>query len=194
MTAQVKEDRRTRYSKKVLKESLIALLQQKSLDKISVTELCDLSDLNRSTFYAHYKDPADLLSQVESEVLEALESYLGSFSFAGSESQTVQLLRHIFEYIADNADLCRVLLAESGDIAFQKKVMTYGQQQVIQEPMEKARADADLIDMVSRFCINGCIGVVQKWLESGFTKTPEEMADIILKLNYQGVSGYLSAK
>jgi AcrR family transcriptional regulator len=189
-----KEDRRIKYSKKVLKESLITLLQRKTIEKISVTELCTLSDLNRSTFYAHYNGPEDLLQQVESELVDALDSYLGRYSFIGSELETEQVTVLILNYIADNADLCRVLLVENGDIAFQKKLLTYIQRQVIREPLEKAKAEADLIDFVSRFCINGCIGIVQKWLETGMKRSSREMADIIIRLIYQGVSAYIQLK
>jgi AcrR family transcriptional regulator len=189
-----KEDRRVKYSKKVLKESLIALLRQKSIDKVSVTELCELSDLNRSTFYAHYTDPFDLLKQVEKELLDALDSYLDRFSVIDSKTETRHTLRLIFDYIAANAELCRVLLVENGDMAFQKKLLIYVQHLIVREPLTKAETDAELIDFVSRFCIDGCIGLVQKWLETGMLKSSEEMADIVIKLVYQGLSAYMNLK
>ncbi len=191
-----REDRRVKYSKRVLKESLIKLLQQKPADKISVTELCALSGLNRSTFYAHYGSPSDLLLQVEREVLDALDRYLERFNVIDSKTEVRQTIRRIFDYITENADLCRVLLADNGDRTFQKKLLNYVQQQVIREPLAKAAGDADreLIEYVSRFSIDGCVGIIQKWLEKGMTKTPEEMADIIIKLIYQGLSAYLVLK
>ena len=54
-----KEDRRIRITKKAIKESLIELLQEYPIAKISVKMICESADINRSTFYAHYNDQSD---------------------------------------------------------------------------------------------------------------------------------------
>ena len=59
-----KEDRRTMYSKKMIRESLYELMKEKPLNKISVTEICKKADVNRSTFYAYYTDIYDLHQQI----------------------------------------------------------------------------------------------------------------------------------
>lgn len=55
-----REDRRSAYSKRVIRESLLALMQDKPLNKITVREICERADVNRSTFYAYYEDIYDL--------------------------------------------------------------------------------------------------------------------------------------
>lgn len=64
-------DRRTRYTKSVIKESLFGLLRKKAFDKISVTDICKLSEINRGTFYLHYEDKFALLDEVIDEALDA---------------------------------------------------------------------------------------------------------------------------
>ena len=60
-----KNNQRTRLSKILLKNALMDLLGEKgSVAKISVRELCERADLNRSTFYAHYSEPKELLEQI----------------------------------------------------------------------------------------------------------------------------------
>ena len=67
-----KNNQRTRLSKMMLKNALLDLLREKGMiTKISVRELCERADLNRSTFYAHYSEPKQLLAEVEDELLEA---------------------------------------------------------------------------------------------------------------------------
>ena len=51
-----KENRRAAYSKRVIKESFIELLDQKPLSKISVKEICEMADVNRCTFYSYFED------------------------------------------------------------------------------------------------------------------------------------------
>ena len=56
-------DRRVRRTRKQLRECLVTLLKQKKVQDITVRELTELADLNRGTFYLHYKDVFDLLEK-----------------------------------------------------------------------------------------------------------------------------------
>lgn len=62
-----KEDRRTRYTRQVIKEAFLKLLEEKEYPKITVTEICRLAEINRGTFYLHYYDTADVLDDLLSE-------------------------------------------------------------------------------------------------------------------------------
>ncbi len=65
-----KNNRRTLIKKRILKESLLELMQEKPVSKITIKDICDLSDMSRSTFYLHYQDQFELLEDIEKEVLE----------------------------------------------------------------------------------------------------------------------------
>jgi AcrR family transcriptional regulator len=53
---QVKTNRKIRYTRMVLRESLMELMKTKAISDISIKEICAAADISRSTFYAHYKD------------------------------------------------------------------------------------------------------------------------------------------
>ena len=59
-------DRRVRKTKRQLRLALMKLMAEKSVKDISVRELAAIADINRGTFYIHYKDVYDLLSSLES--------------------------------------------------------------------------------------------------------------------------------
>ncbi len=67
---QKKEDRRSVYSKRIIRESLYELMKTKPLNKITVKEICDMADVNRSTFYCYYMDIYDLHQQIIKEFFE----------------------------------------------------------------------------------------------------------------------------
>ena len=54
-----KTDRRTLYTRKVIKEALLELLNEKKFDKISVSQLCQQAEITRTTFYSHYNNISD---------------------------------------------------------------------------------------------------------------------------------------
>ncbi len=186
-----KDDRRVRYTKKMLKESLIRLLQEKSIDKVTVRELCQIADLNRSTFYAHYADQYDLLAQLEGELLDEITAYLAKYNLKGGAATTAQLMKRIFDYIVANADLCKVLLGENGSPVFQKSIMAHVLRQSVHQWEDEERADEEMVEYVAIFGVSGSIGIVQKWLQTGMQKSPDEMAELMLTLVYHGMAAYL---
>lgn len=73
MTEQKREDRRKSYTKKVIRESLYELMKDKQIDKITVTQICEKADVNRSTFYSYYTDIYDLHQKIIKEFFEMQE-------------------------------------------------------------------------------------------------------------------------
>ncbi|WP_052118945.1 TetR-like C-terminal domain-containing protein [Bifidobacterium callitrichos] len=63
-------DRRTRRTRLLLQEALLRLLADKPLNRITVTELTELADVNRVTFYAHYHDVYDMFDQLRLDLIE----------------------------------------------------------------------------------------------------------------------------
>jgi AcrR family transcriptional regulator len=64
-----KTDFRVQVSRKVLQDSLLALMKEKSILRISIKEICEFAGLSRATFYAYYKDQYDLLQAIEEQTL-----------------------------------------------------------------------------------------------------------------------------
>ena len=74
-----KVDRRVRKTKAQLRAGLARLMQKKSIKEITVKELVDEVDINRSTFYLHYSDIYQMLESIENELMDeiaqAIEEY-----------------------------------------------------------------------------------------------------------------------
>ena len=101
-----KSDARVRYTQHALKQALLTLLKEKSVNKITVKEVCELAELNRATFYSHYSDCFALLEAIENELLEAFAQSLTlikSFDVAA-------LIEAIYDMIGKNEEACRVLI------------------------------------------------------------------------------------
>ena len=65
-----REDRRTRYTKQVIREAFFQLLREKGFAKMSVADICRIAEINRGTFYLHYVDKFDLLDAMIDEALD----------------------------------------------------------------------------------------------------------------------------
>ena len=96
-----KTDRRILKTKRALRESLLYLLKEQPIQKISVSRLCEKSDINRSTFYTYYSSPMDLLESIEDEILNTLEEDMIQFE---KENSISQLMNSIIFYISEHKD------------------------------------------------------------------------------------------
>ncbi|MCD8299639.1 MAG: TetR/AcrR family transcriptional regulator [Clostridiales bacterium] len=90
------ENQRIRVSKAMLKSGLLTLLREKPLNQISVSELCSVSQINRTTFYKYYGSQMDLLNDVENDFLTKLDGDLKSI-IAKSENALISVLNHLYE-------------------------------------------------------------------------------------------------
>lgn len=177
-----KTDRRVKYTKMVLKESFIELLETKGISQITIKEICECADINRSTFYSHYYDQYDLMKKIQNELLENVEIYLSAYIENGSSVISVHMIERIFEYIKDNARICRLLLSEQGDINFQKRIMMLVYEKNINELTKSGTISQSEAEYIYSFMLTGCIGIIQKWLNSGMSKSPRFMAELVIKI------------
>lgn len=180
---ELKMDRKKRYTRMVLQDSLIELMREKPINKITIKELCENADVNRSTFYAHFSDQYELLITIEEETLSwakvAFENLVGS---ASDEAETIKGLEGICQYIADNSKHLKILMSEQGDIGFQKQLFRLVFHLFGIKPQTEQNGDAEIKELSFLFAINGGVGLIQHWLKTGLRQSPQEIAGIIYNM------------
>ena len=118
---EAKTDRRIKRTRYLLVHALTSLMLKKSIKDITVKELCESVDINRGTFYLHYKDIYDMLEQTEQELLEQFEQVFKNYHPDHTPDFPYPLFVEIFQIIDQNSDLCCALLSPNGDISFSVK-------------------------------------------------------------------------
>lgn len=186
-----KIDRRIKYTKMVLRQSLLELMKNKSVNKITVKEICNLADVNRGTFYSHYSDPFDLLKQIEDELFTEISKMLEHHVL----ERTEDLLIALFKCIKENSDICKILLGENGDSEFLKKILYIAHDQSISEWKKVIDLkDTKIFDYLYTFTANGTIGILQDWIQGGMEESYEEIALFVMKVTNNGVSSFYRTK
>lgn len=184
-------DRRVRKTRAQLRQALIRLMREKRVQDITVKELCAVCDLNRGTFYLHYTDVTQLLHSIEDELLVEFERVLESLTPESTLSGEAPSppMRSMLELLAENEDLCRVLLCHNGDLAFVEKVKSIVHQRVFDAWGAQLRSHGGGADYAYAFIVSGCIGMLQYWLEQPQPMPPREMAAIMENMIAKGVAG-----
>lgn len=176
-----KNNQRTRLSKMLFKNALMDLLKEKgSVAKISVRELCDRAELNRSTFYAHYQEPNDLLIEIETELLDATEEHLKKIG-AENDIGAHKYILSFLQYIRQNDKPFRALLIDSTDPEFRSRFM---QQSIIQF-VDNLRIvlPKELEQYIFSYILNGSTGIIIQWIRSDYAADENEIVNLLFSIN-----------
>lgn len=181
-------DRRVRKTCRQLRECLITLLKEKKVQDITVRELTDMADLNRGTFYLHYKDVFDLLEKTEAELQEDFNQLVCKHDAVDLKQRPSVIFNEIYSLVYDNADLIEILLGENGDLNFVNRLKQLIREKCLKDWMEVFRSgNAAAFDAFFSFIVSGCIGLVQYWLQTGLKETPEQMAKLTEHIITKGI-------
>lgn len=169
-----KSDRRVRRTKRVLAVVLVDLLKEKPLNRITVKEVTEIADVNRATFYRHFKDIYDMFHRIEDELLADFK-----------KNVTVQPLRNyedllafytkIFDFVAENSDLGQLLCGPNSDQSLLEKF------KVIVFDFFDNNHDSlpDIHHYTNSFIVAGFVEVIKQWLDENMPIPAQQMAEFV---------------
>lgn len=182
------EDRRVRRTKKQLCAALTELMREKSVRDITVTELTGRADVNRGTFYCHYKDVFDMAEQMEGELFDEFAALLGAYDAESLRGGLRAVLRDVLAFIQRNAALWAAILVEQEDSCFLERLKTLVQQKIVQEWSGLYRfQNGPEREHYIAFLVGGVIGLIQNWAVSGGGESVEDMATLAERLILHGI-------
>lgn len=176
-----KENQRIALTKRLLQEGLLRLLESKDLEKISVTELCRESGINRATFYNHYSSPLELLTDLENRLVSEMNALLGTPS---SYEEILQELEAVCIYYQENARSILTLAKCHADADLADVFANLQQEYQRIRPVSKrfTSLEPDSSHLVATFLYTGCYHLIREWLTKDIQKTPREIAELLLSI------------
>ncbi|MBO6128567.1 MAG: TetR/AcrR family transcriptional regulator C-terminal domain-containing protein [Pseudobutyrivibrio sp.] len=172
-----KNNRRIIVTKRILKESLLSLMQEKSISKITIKEICDLSEMSRSTFYLHYRDQFELLKDIEKETLT--NSFETLNNLQGSDN-TIESIENFLNYIKQNKETFGVLLCQAETEDFQITIINNIADYVKQAIPETF--DHPNENYLYIFIMHGSLNVIRSWIKNDFDLPIAKLAELLFSL------------
>lgn len=180
-------DRRVRKTQRQLRLALAQLMRQKPVQKITVRELADLVDINRATFYLHYRDVFDLLHKMEEDIALEFNELIEAHQSDLTRGVLRPLLCDLLSNIQANADLIQVLLSENGDMSFINQLKEFLRTVCLSHyTAARGQANDAHFEYSFSYMVSGCIGLLQRWLDGGMPESCEEMATLTEQLILHG--------
>ncbi len=162
-------DRRVRRTRRLLQDGLLSLMQYKAVADISVKELAEAADVARATVYVHFKDPEDVLRQLEQGIYADLEGILSG------KARGAALLQAVFSLVLDNRTAFEALLGEHGDRAFVEDLRALCVERAA-AGLRTGGMQENALAYKAAFLVGGYENLLRRWLLAGCKETPAELA------------------
>jgi len=169
-------------TKQMLKTALIELMETKPLSALTVTDLCSLADVNRSTFYSYYNDIYGLLNEIEEDMINQVPVGAVSNQPVGLNDRLIDDFTAFFGYVRHHAREFNILL-QGGNHSFKERLMD----NVMQHFRDNLKHSENplLTRWVYIYAMNGVIGLVRDWMDRDFPVSDREFARIILQMSFR---------
>lgn len=191
-----KMDRRIGKTRTAIKGAFTDLINEMGFDAITVRHLTEKANINRSTFYLHYKDKYDLLEKSEQEIMERLEEL--SKNVKNLTTKELHLLYtgnkpfpfiiKLAEYFQENAAFLKAILGPKGDSSFQIKIKLFIEKNMVDKILSMIDEEQIRIplDVFTAYIVSAHFGVILHWINTGTKQSPEEIATMIFHMTTHG--------
>ena len=170
-------------------EALLALLEEKDLEYITVKEICHRAGVNRSTFYLHYETIADLVDEALEMINQRFRSYfpqqeeevLGNMGSRERENLVLVTREYLLPYLRFIRDNKKVYRAAFRNPSSMQAHTRYGElkQQILSPILERFEIPAAQRPYYMAYYVEGIIAIVKEWLRQDCADEVEMIADII---------------
>ncbi|MDD6885995.1 MAG: TetR/AcrR family transcriptional regulator [Solobacterium sp.] len=174
----MKSDQRVIITKMMLKEALLKLLHTRQLNKITITDLCRESGINRATFYRHYEEPKDILNEIRYSIFEDIKNIEKQSNINSSEDQ---LLEQVCQYFFENRELLNILFKYRNDEDFVLLINEICRQRIphLRKLGYMKDYDDESLKLSTCYFAGGIYYILRQWLSEPIEKSPKEIARII---------------
>ncbi|GFP75454.1 TetR/AcrR family transcriptional regulator [Clostridium fungisolvens] len=176
-----KKTGQTEMTQRNFQDAFWLLYEKKSIDKITVKDICSLAGYDRSTFYRYYADVYDILHELENQILDEVDEFVVHLVKQANNFDASQALQAILGTFARLNKYIIVLLGPHGDTEFIRKIVENLKPIWIKYFFRTNQYTAAEVDFLMEYYISGLISMYQKW----FCDNNGVSIERIIQLSYQ---------
>ena len=174
----MKEDLRTQLSKKMIKNGLLELLNHKKSYDINVRELCDKAGVNRSTFYRHYDNIADVLDEIVEDIGKIItDTNASSYSDPDHADDYIYQAVRFFD---EHHEYDPLILSDQ--ISLQMVFDRF--EQLIMPGIGVSLSDIERRYLV-KYLLGGTYAIIKDWVLNQRKESAKQIADILYRLSFK---------
>ena len=178
-------NQRVAITKRMLEEALLDLLRTKTIDEISVTELCERAGINRTTFYAHYRIPEDILDEMQQNMMDSFIA-IEQQKYPNGCKDHLSFYQDLCRFIYDRAEEMKILLANVKNIDPKKIYALYRNRDTLVSTFLQHTFSENEMSLIIAFIAGGVYHLCRAWLIDNIPMSPEEVGALMYKIVDEG--------
>lgn len=179
------EDRRVKRTKKALRECLFKLLEEKTADEITVKELTEAADINRSTFYFYYKDISDMIIRIQDEIFAVFEAeVIKPDAKFETEEDFVKYLTRFLVFCRDHEKICKFAIGNDPSNNLTNRIKAALMERVPDSAAVFAINDPKRY--LTGFAVSAFWSTILDWMYDGMSVPPDKMAEFMKNVYFYG--------
>lgn len=191
MSSKQSQDPRAIRSRRWLQAALLALIEEKPYQAITVTDITERAEISRPTFYLHYAAKDELLLSCLDDMFDQFYEEIGGYLEGIAIEEPVGI--KIFEQMGEQVDLIRLIL-DAGAIALLRQRFQQYILQVFELFLQKNRRDGletAVLEFTTNYLAAASLGLIIHWLEQGMVYSPIVMGRVYYELIQPGLTNVL---
>lgn len=164
-------------SRKLINDALADLLTEKPLDKITVTDVVSRADINRGTFYAHYKDIPDVVDHLIQQTFSAIREAMMS-TVATDAKPEHTLLSTIQRILEEDISFYRKILNSNASAIMQEQLVAVVTEFMLEHKDQFYPSSQEEYTIAIRFCAGGLSNLYRDWFSGKLPYTLGELTQI----------------
>jgi len=180
-------DRRVQRTRKLLRDALMSLILDEGFDAISIQDITEKANLGRATFYLHYKEKEELLTDLMDQLIVEFLSQVPQISEGKWWMDDTKAITKLFDFAAEHYDLYRILLIGKGGIAASRQLQSSIAEHIqasIQQEIEEGDSElAAPMTFIANHFAGSLLSTIYWWLESDLSYSADELAVMVQTVN-----------
>lgn len=174
-------DRRQKKTRFAIQNALLTLMQDKPIERITVTELAAAADVDRKTFYNHYRSLSDVRTELEAQHVSQLLEFIQDAPNEELRADPNFFIEKLVTAISENMDRTK-LIFDSGEHYLLAQQFSLCAEPVLTEVAFSCSKHPEYLPYVSDYMVNGLVHLMENWIRSENPLSPKEFANIAVKL------------
>lgn len=184
-------DLRVVKTRRVIRDTLFELMGEKPLSKITISEICARAEINRKTFYRHYRAVGDVITELENEILNDFSAIMRT----GNKSvlDVGAAIRDISAVIERRRDFFAGLMKLNPDLFSNGKIKAM-LCRMISVSLKNVGAldDETTLRAAAEFTVSGVLSLYAAWFDGGCQDDLTFLTEVSVKMTTKGLSAFVS--
>ncbi len=187
-------DRRVIKTKKAIRIAFARLLSEKDINDITVSDIAELADINRKTFYNYYSGIYKVIDEIENDIVNTFGNVLGEINYKDELKDPYSIFEKLTSIINTDMDFYGHFFTMNGNTNMLTKIVSLLKEKTKAEMISQTGADETMAEMALTYMLYGMFAVFQTWFNSDRKQSIEELSEMISTMCFSGLNGILNSQ